>query len=350
MDKSLKRPFEFESDSTDRIFDFAFSESPSALSTPELDYSPSSKRFRSDFPTFDDSLDPVSSPEDTSDLFNLFTPPLSATNSLELLEFPFDAPVITSDVDSAVAMFGKSTDDEGMTADDEAKSVLAAAPLFPPMQAASFLPATSYPADAPAAGEWHEHAAIPQPAVASRPSPSASPVLPKQHRLHSFHGPSPLSHSSTPSSSSAAAAGASANADALLEQYLDVNNVIDNTIALSNAKFWIDRYMTIPICGYLNRVTAERALQYDTPMPATTVAGISKPIKQSSANPKIPTSNGAAQAQMNNSNSNYRRRNVSSLKRTASAPTVYGLKRRSFFMGKGKEMVGLGVMVGDMLL
>ncbi|KAK9382195.1 uncharacterized protein V2V93DRAFT_321904 [Kockiozyma suomiensis] len=335
MDNCLKRARAADSD--DRFFDFAFSESPSAISTPELDYSPS-KRFRSDFPTLDDAIEPVSSPEEASDLFNLFTPPLSASDSLESLDFPFDGPVIASDSVSAVAMFNSAEDDDGLTTDEETLPVQKnSKALFPPSPSAarSSSPSQVMPlgieAVGPAIGQWTDRTLYAQPISPAR-QPSASPVLPKQHRLPSTHGPSPLSSLATVSSTS----GSTTNVDALLEQYLDVNNVIDNSIALSNSKFWIDRYMTIPICGYLNRATAERALQDETPMPATTVSGISKPIKHS-----------ASKAQLLN---NGKRRNISTLKRTASAPSVYGLKRRSFVTGKGREMVGLGVMVGDMLL
>lgn len=296
--------------------------------------------------------EPVSSPEEASDLFNLFTPPLSASDSLESLDFPFDGPVIASDSVSAVAMFNSAEDDDGLTTDEETLPVQKnSKALFPPSPSAarSSSPSQVMPlgieAVGPAIGQWTDRTLYAQPISPAR-QPSASPVLPKQHRLPSTHGPSPLSSLATVSSTS----GSTTNVDALLEQYLDVNNVIDNSIALSNSKFWIDRYMTIPICGYLNRATAERALQDETPMPATTVSGISKPIKQSSANPKIPIASNMSSASKAQLLNNGKRRNISTLKRTASAPSVYGLKRRSFVTGKGREMVGLGVMVGDMLL
>ncbi|KAK9474429.1 uncharacterized protein V1510DRAFT_412201 [Dipodascopsis tothii] len=94
-----------------------------------------------------------------------------------------------------------------------------------------------------------------------------------------------------------------ASLDSLLEEIFDIKSVSDDdedslSVPASpsgKSEFWIDRYTTIPICGYLNR---------------TTVESVSAPA-------------------------------AAYMKKSAA------LRKRSLFLGKGQEMVGLGVMVGD---
>ncbi|KAK9245684.1 hypothetical protein V1506DRAFT_458596 [Lipomyces tetrasporus] len=316
-----------------QVLDFASlaakADTESPVSTPELDFS-SVKRRKEDY-GFDDSFDSAPSPDDASDLVDLFTPPLSVVDDLPGPNFAMDGRIVTSSEFSASAFV--IYEDSDATTDDEElpivkkltaaavggvpKSAVASSPMGPPP-----LP-LGIQAVGPTVGHWTDQ--TPEKSVTSPPpqsnrQPSASPVLPKQHKLHPPPGNHALSHS--------VASSVSSSVDALLEQYLDINNVVDNTVAPPNAKSWIDRYMTIPICGYLNRANSEP--EHDVAIAATVVAGISKPPESSAKASK--------------------RKPSASLKRAASAPSVYGLKRRSLFLGKGKEMVGLGVMVGDLLL
>ncbi|KAK9324538.1 hypothetical protein V1517DRAFT_317306 [Lipomyces orientalis] len=321
-----------------KVLDFASlaatADTESPVSTPELDFS-SVKRRKEDY-GFDDSFDSASSPDDASDLFDLFTPPLSVVDDLPGPSFAMDGRIVTTSSEISASAFVIYEDSDATTDDEDLpvvkkltatavgsapKSVaVASSPMGPPS-----LP-LGIQTMGPTVGHWPDQ--TPEKPLTSLTSlrgqahrqPSASPVLPKQHKLAPPPGNHALSH--------AVASSVSSSVDALLEQYLDINNVVDNTVAPPNAKSWIDRYMTIPICGYLNRASAEP--EHDVAVAATVVAGISKPPESSAKAGK--------------------RKPSASLKRAASAPSVYGLKRRSLFMGKGKEMVGLGVVVGDLLL
>ncbi|KAK9457548.1 hypothetical protein V1511DRAFT_508990 [Dipodascopsis uninucleata] len=123
--------------------------------------------------------------------------------------------------------------------------------------------------------------------------------------------------SASPSLSSASSPETStADLDDLLEEFVDINSAVDNTFVSSQIKCWTDRYMTIPICGYLNRGQGE----------AKSFSKVSALRSSVLKRNRLPLT--AMNMQMG----------------------VAGLKKRSLFTGKGKEMVGLGVMVGDLLL
>ncbi|KAK9388520.1 hypothetical protein V1515DRAFT_614574 [Lipomyces mesembrius] len=292
----------------------------SPVHTPELDFS-SVKRRKEDY-SLDDSFDSVSSPDDASDLFDLFTPSLSVVEGSSEVSLAIDRIMASSESSaSAIVIY----EDEDATTDDEELPIinkLTATAVGAPKPAPTSSPMGPPPlplgiqAMGPAIGHWTDK--TPEKSVTyGFGQPSASPVLPKQQRLARAPTHPSISHT--------VASSVSSSVDALLEQYLYVNNVVDNSVAFPSTKSWIDRYMTIPICGYLNRAIVEP--EHDVALAATTIVGISKPPE-----------------------STTKRKPSSSLKRAASTPAVYGLKRRSLFAGKGKEMVGLGVMVGDLLL
>ncbi|KAK9331849.1 hypothetical protein V1520DRAFT_353634 [Lipomyces starkeyi] len=321
---SLKRRREadFSNTAPMHVLDFvslaATVDAESPVNTPELDFS-SVKRWKEDY-SLDDSFDSASSPDDASDLYDLFAPSLSVVEDSSEVSLAIDRIMASSESSaSAIVIY----EDEDATTDDEELPIinqLSATAVGAPKAAPTSSPMGPPPlplgiqAMGPAIGHWTDK-------TPERPVKfgqlSASPVLPKQQRLPRMPTHTSISHT--------VGSSVSSSVDALLEQYLDVNNVVDNSVAFPSTKSWIDRYMTIPICGYLNRAIVEP--ERDVAVAATTVAGISKP-------PESMT----------------KRKPSSSLKRAASAPAVYGLKRRSVFAGKGKEMVGLGVMVGDLLL
>ncbi|KAK9314465.1 hypothetical protein V1524DRAFT_144602 [Lipomyces starkeyi] len=321
---SLKRRREadFANTAPMHVLDFvslaATVDAESPVHTPELDFS-SVKRRKEDY-SLDDSFDSASSPDDASDLYDLydlFTPSLSVVEDSSEVSLAIDRIMASSESSaSAIVIY----EDEDATTDDEELPIINQLGAPKPAPTSSPMGPPPLPlgiqAMGPAIGHWTDKTPE-KPVTCGFGHPSASPVLPKQQRL-----PRAPTH---PSISHTVGSSVSSSVDTLLEQYLDVNNVVDNSVAFPSTKSWIDRYMTIPICGYLNRAIVEP--EHDVAVAATTVAGISKP-------PESMT----------------KRKPSSSLKRAASAPAVYGLKRRSLFAGKGKEMVGLGVMVGDLLL
>ncbi|KAK9450018.1 uncharacterized protein V1518DRAFT_392994 [Limtongia smithiae] len=302
--------------------------------TPELDFS-GVKRARPDSDFGSSYADSIASPDDASDLFDdIFTPQLSSP-----LEFDFES-VVVSATDfqvSKTTLIGEASaaaaavledDDDGLTTDDEDLSFVSRSSVklekaTSTKQSDHTTISSTMPlgiqAMGPIVGHWDSVAEglIPSPACAGVDSnclPISSPSLGGASRMgQAFRQPT-TSQTTT-------------SLDALLEQFVDVNKVADNTVVLANKKFWIDRYMTIPICGYLNRAsTASR--RTEIAVPATSVAGISMPAGEKAHN-------------------NRKRL----LKRAASTPgAVYGLKKRSFVLGKGREMVGLGVIVGDLQL
>ncbi|KAK9366302.1 hypothetical protein V1509DRAFT_630368 [Lipomyces kononenkoae] len=307
-----------------RVLEFATfkatTEGESPMHTPELDFDSLT------------SFDSASSPDDASDLFDLFTPPLSVVEDSASIIFATDSKMSPTKSSTIVTY---EDEVEGATTDDEElpiiKNVTTAA-VSTEKSAGSLVSSSPSPMGSPAIplgihamgpviGHWTDKTPVTPATNKFVGQPSVSPVQPKQNQLPI---PLPTSHAI----SHPLAASVSSGVDALLEQYVDVNNVVDNTLAaLPSTKFWIDRYMTIPICGYLNRAIVEP--ENDVAVAATTVVGISKPPGSSSTK---------------------KRKSSSSLKQTGSAQTVYGFKRRSLFAGKGREMVGLGVMVGDLLL
>ncbi|KAK9493012.1 hypothetical protein V1508DRAFT_120660 [Lipomyces doorenjongii] len=320
-----RRDADFANTAPMHVLDFvslsATVDAESPVHTPELDFS-SVKRRKEDY-SLDDSFDLVSSPDDASDLYDLFTPSLSVIEDSSDVSLAVDRIMASSESSaSAIVIY----EDEDATTDDEDLPIInkltATAAVGAPKPAPTSSPMGPPPlplgiqAMGPAIGHWTDK--TPEKSVPyGFGQPSTSPVLPRQQRLARAQTHPSISHT--------VASSVSSSVDALLEQYLDVNNVVDNSVAFPSTKSWIDRYMTIPICGYLNRAIVEP--EHDVAVAATTVVGISKPPE-----------------------STTKRKPSSSLKRAASAPTVYGLKRRSLFAGKGKEMVGLGVMVGDLLL
>ncbi|KAK9376499.1 uncharacterized protein V1513DRAFT_438864 [Lipomyces chichibuensis] len=316
-----RRDSDFGNTAPMHVLDFvslaATFDAESPVHTPELDFS-SVKRRKEEY-NLDDSFDSASSPDDASDLYDLFTPSLSVVEDSSEISLAIDKVLASSESSaSAIVIY----EDEDATTDDEdlpiVNKLTATAAVGTPKPAPTSSPMgpPSLPlgiqAMGPAIGHWTDKTPE-KPVTYGYGQPSASPVLPRQPRLSRAPTHHSISHT------------VSSSADALLEQYLDVNNVVDNSVAFPSTKSWIDRYMTIPICGYLNRAIVEP--EHDVALAATTVAGISKPPE-----------------------STTKRKPSSSLKRASSAPAVYGLKRRSLFAGKGKEMVGLGVMVGDLLL
>ncbi|KAK9463718.1 uncharacterized protein V1516DRAFT_55940 [Lipomyces oligophaga] len=347
--------------------------SVSSASTPELVFS---KRFRFDVQQLDDSKDSaVSSPDDRSDLFDIFTPSTQASLDSFGLDGEFSSPV-GSTVESASSLlslpettessvlnsflpFESSFQDDSLFSDrddyNEASRLPSSAKhstfaLFPPAPLPTTTTSTatsvstsrgnnvSSPArsklinmSGPVLGQWSNdrpnnsaiiastHTRTPNPAVGSARLPKNSTHVPIQDST-------------------------SASFEALLEQYLDVTNVVENPVD-DSVKLWIDRYATIPICGYLNRPIADRALE---PPSTQQVALQSRPVKSFNRRMAGPTSTPSATVSASSVISTQR---PSSLTRRATAPaSVYGLKRRSFAMGKGREMVGLGVVVGDLLL
>ncbi|KAK9234019.1 hypothetical protein V1525DRAFT_414467 [Lipomyces kononenkoae] len=288
----------------------------SPIHTPELDFDSLT------------SFDSASSPDDASDLFDFFTPPLSTVEDSPSIIFAADSKKLPVEPSASTIVIHED-DGEDATTDDEEIPIIKTVSA-PRSTAASVVPASSMGppplplgihAMGPVIGHWTDKTpAKPVTGNVVRQR-SESSILPNQQRL-------PISSPTSHAISHAVASSVSSSVDALLEQYVDVTNVVDNTLApLPGTKSWIDRYMTIPICGYLNRASVES--DNEVAVAATTVAGISKPPGSSSTK---------------------KRKASSSLKPAGSAPAVYGFKRRSLFAGKGSEMVGLGVMVGDLLL
>ncbi|KAK9465389.1 hypothetical protein V1512DRAFT_266222 [Lipomyces arxii] len=290
-------------------------EEGSRSQTPELVFS--SKRRCDEYP-FNDSHDSDSSPDDASDLFeDLFTPLLSALNTGASV---FGDDKVDGEESEQIKL---RDDDEGFTTDeDEEIPVSGKRPAAGKMVPASLDTAHQLPLGfqpmGPPVGHWSEKSKLKVPDFHSTRSllareclPMTSSVLPTQYRKLST-----AQVSMQPQS----------NVDALLEQYLDVNRAVDHSVSPENAKSWIDRYTTIPICGYLNRANTEK--ENDVAVAATSVAGVCKPTEVSLLQKGRP----------------------SAIKRAASIPSVVGLKRRALSTGKGREMVGLGVIVGDLLL